>query len=135
MDNIPARDMERALLTAARWGYQSVVRTLVGKNVEINTPIPPDKTTPLLVATKCRQQGVIELLLEKGADIEAKIATVSHLCYSQQRMDVRGVSKLLLKKGADIEAKDCYGCTALPVATQNGYERVVRLLLDNNTII
>jgi ankyrin repeat protein len=40
------------------------------------------------------------------------------------------VVKLLLEEGAELETKDNYGQTPLSLAAGNGYEAVVKLLLE-----
>jgi ankyrin repeat protein len=39
------------------------------------------------------------------------------------------VVKLLLEKGADLESKNTFSQTPLSLATENGHEAVVKLLL------
>jgi uncharacterized protein len=60
---------------------------------------------------------VVQLLLEKGADIEAKNnndrSTALHFAAEK---GPKAVVRLLLKKGANIEAKDSNGRTALGLA-------------------
>jgi hypothetical protein len=76
----------------------------------------------------------VQLLLEKGTDIEAycdkgTALTVATL-YGQE-----GMVKLLLEKKASIEARNKYGSTPLIVAAVNGYVGIVQLLLEKGANI
>ncbi|QLI67824.1 Ankyrin-1 [Metarhizium brunneum] len=95
-----------------------------------------DGRTPLLWAAKNGHEAVAKLLLEKGANIEAKNS------FGDQRPLLvaaitgnKAVVKLLLEKGADIEAKDDKGQTPLSGAVMYGHEAVVRLLLEKGANI
>ena len=63
------------------------------------------QTTPLHLAAQGGKEQVVRLLLEKGADIEARDRTqqtpLHYAAYSGSEKLVR----LLLEKGADIEAR------------------------------
>jgi ankyrin repeat protein len=68
------------------------------------------------------------LLLEKGADLNAKThygQTVLHLAATNGH---ETVARLLLEKGVDVNEKTDGGKTALRMAAENGYQTVVRLL-------
>ncbi|KAH8652847.1 hypothetical protein BGZ61DRAFT_511129 [Ilyonectria robusta] len=88
--------------------------------------------TDLMVASYCGHRATVKLLLEKGADVEAKDKDYGRtpLWWAAEKGH-EAVVKLLLDKGADVEAKDkdCGG-TPLWWAAENGHEAVVKLLLD-----
>ena len=75
-------------------------------------------------------KAVVKLLLEKGAELEAKDG------YSRTPLSCavanghEAVVKLLLEKGAELEAKDKDSQTPLSYAAENGHEAVVKLLLE-----
>jgi ankyrin repeat protein len=73
----------------------------------------------------------VRLLLENGADIEARDSDYGRtpLSWAAERGSA-AVVKLLLKKGADIEATDNYCRTPLSWAAERGEEAVVKLLLE-----
>ncbi len=105
--------------------------------------------TPLQWAIRQRHEAVVRLLLEKGANFEAK----DHYGDSQiplmwaAREGHEAVVRLLLEKGADIEGfeapdeiadglkLDEDARTPLGQAAQNGHETVVRLLLEKGACI
>ena len=76
-------------------------------------------------------EKVARLLLENGADTEAKnIDGETALLWTADN-GFEAIVQLLLDKGADIEAKDNHKVTALFWADRHGFEAIVRLLLRN----
>eukprot|EP00757_Euglenozoa_sp_SAG-D1_P022366 gene22366-8885_t len=74
--------------------------------------------------------NVVKILLQAGADIEAKdqdgwtaLLIACHNGHSD-------VVEMLLQAGADIEAKDQHGWTALMEACHYGHSNVVEMLLQ-----
>jgi Ankyrin repeats (3 copies) len=89
-----------------------------------------DGMTALSWAAERGHEAVVRLLLEKGADVEAKADYGrTTLSWAAERGH-EAVVRLLLEKGADVEAKTQYGETALRKAVERGHEAVVRLLLE-----
>jgi ankyrin repeat protein len=113
----------RILLTKKTWKYS--FHKLADKKDILGQ-------SPLIYAARSGHEAVVRLLLERGADIEAKekgrgwtaliwAAGVGH----------EAVMRLLLERGADVEAKEKErGGTALIWAAALGHEAVVGLLLE-----
>ena len=80
---------------------------------------------------------IINILLEKGADINAKDNYGrTPLMHAIQYGCSEEVIKILLEKGADINAKDNYGWTPLMYAIQYGCsEEVIKILLEKGADI
>lgn len=96
---------------------------------------PPSHWTPLLWAARYGDLMIAELLLEKGADIEATDKNgYTPLSWAAQR-GYEAIARLLLEKGADIEARIKDGLTPLSLAAVNGREPITRLLLENGADI
>ena len=73
---------------------------------------------------------IIQLLLDKGADIEAKDGNNQTLLQeASKQWDLRKV-ELLLQEGADVGSKNSEGRTALHLAAKNGHSEGVKLLLS-----
>ena len=73
---------------------------------------------------------VVQLLLEKGADVEARDNDERTALHWAAREGHTTVMQLLLEKGADVEAKDICGRTPLRWAAYSGHAIVVQLLLE-----
>jgi ankyrin repeat protein len=76
-------------------------------------------------------EAVVELLLEKGADMESRDMNYGQTplwCAAKEGHEA--VVKLLLEKGADVESKDRVGRTPLSGAARGGHKAVVKLLLE-----
>jgi ankyrin repeat protein len=72
---------------------------------------------------------VAQLLLAKGADVEAEDDDRETALHKASSRGQKTVVELLLKKGADINVRGKYNMTTLQVAAQWGQEEVIRLLL------
>jgi ankyrin repeat protein len=84
--------------------------------------------TALAWAARRGHEAIVLLLLEKGADIEAKGYFGTALVEAASG-GYEAIVLLLLEKGADIEAKGYFG-TALVEAARKGHEAMVQLLLE-----
>ncbi|RYP58916.1 hypothetical protein DL769_008749 [Monosporascus sp. CRB-8-3] len=92
---------------------------------------PTDYFTDLMVASYYGHRAVVKLLLEKGAEIEAKDTEYRRtpLWWATEK-GYEAVVKLLVENGADVESKESKdGRTPLWQATEYGYEAIVKLLL------
>ena len=92
--------------------------------------------TPLLRACQSGKESVIRLLLDKGADIEARNPSKATplICAAEGQDEV--VIDLLLMRGAKIEAEDEFGWKPLHRTTINkGGVHVAKILLDHDANI
>ncbi|KAH7134386.1 hypothetical protein EDB81DRAFT_858982 [Dactylonectria macrodidyma] len=96
--------------------------------------------TDLMLASYYGHRVIAKLLLEKGAEIEAKDSEHGRtpLSWAAEKGHT-AVVKLLLEKGADVECKEeggrtplwwAAGWTPLPWDAGNGHEAIVKLLLE-----
>jgi ankyrin repeat protein len=88
--------------------------------------------TALYWAAKGGHPAVMQLLLENGADIEAKNSKGWTPLHSAAERGNEAVVYLLLEKRADAKAKDKSGWMALHSAARSGHKAIVRLLLSTN---
>ena len=85
-----------------------------------------------MIAAYHGYKDIVKVLLEKGADVNAKNDkddTALMLLTAKEVTDIE-IVKWLLEAGADVNAKNQYGNTALIWATKNGYTEIVELLLE-----
>lgn len=85
--------------------------------------------TPLCLAAMKGDNAIVELLVMKGASIEATdIGGRTALCYAAMK-NRKATAELLLLKGACIDVRDRYGRTALCLAAMGDHTATTELLL------
>ena len=94
-----------------------------------------DGMTPLHVAAAMGQKDTVQLLLAKGADVNAKSNDGETPLQVAAITNSKDVAELLLDKGADIDAKDAHGVTPLYYAVARGGRDMVELLLTKGADI
>jgi len=120
---------------AARAGHDSVVQLLLDSGVHVDAT-ERFEPTPFLCAALCQRISTALLLLDSGADIEARHksadgGTALHIFAASGNSSM---ISLLLALGANIEARDSRGrtpllCAAGPGGT--GRIQAIHLLLDH----
>lgn len=88
--------------------------------------------TNLMLSSYFGHDNVVKLLVENGADVEAKDSEYGRTALSWAAENGHtAISKLLVDNNADLETKDVrYGRTALSWAAGKGCEAVVKLLIE-----
>ncbi|MBD94842.1 MAG: hypothetical protein CL482_11380 [Acidobacteria bacterium] len=136
-------ERERPLMRAAWVGSLDVVTALLDAGADPNGAEPGRGQTALMWAVSERHPTVVEMLLERGADVHA--ATVSHLTGRAAERDVTGYTpllfaarvgdlesaRMLLDADANPNAAATDRLTALGLATIRGHVDVAMLLLDH----
>ena len=118
---------DTVLATASAFGISSILQgdELLGSN-----------SHPLLsFAAGAGHHQVVQLLLDKGVDVNAQSDTDES---ALQEACINGhdhIVHLLLGKGANVNARDMHGDTALQEACSNGYDQIVQILLDRGADI
>jgi len=106
---------------------------LLKAGAEADLAAGPDEERPLHTAA---QEGFIHgirVLLDHGADIEARnIDGETPLLIAARRQKYGAVS-LLIERGASLRAEDHYGCTVQALAAQRGDTHLARLLQGQQT--
>lgn len=114
------------------------------KKPKVIPPVPPPKfhqaggpqpaatpTSPLHMAALKGQCKIVDILLNKGADINALDSTGRtplHCGVEGERPDV---VKLLVERGADVTRTDAHGLSALHMAVEKGMEDAVVLFIEH----
>ena len=116
-----------ALMIAASQGDLSLVHLLVEKGSDVNTQREFGGMTALMCA---KDEGIICLLLAKGADINAK-----ELCGNTALMRAaidgeENIVRILLDHGANPDIASGYGRTPLITAAVQGFAGIVKMLVE-----
>jgi len=86
--------------------------------------------TPLMVAAIAGNDATVQLLLDRGANINTRCPDGNTALLMSVRYNNHSTAHLLCERGADINARDRYGNTALHCAASTGQKSIVQLLLD-----
>jgi uncharacterized protein len=127
-----------ALVEAARSGDVRAVEAALGEGGDVNSR-DADGLTPLMHAARgyrpeidnpapTDHPEVVELLIKRGADVNAKTDSGFIALFWAARYGHVRVAKALVAHGADVNAKDKDGMTALIWATTNRQVKIIELL-------
>jgi ankyrin repeat protein len=104
-----------------------ILKPLIEHGANVHTK-GRDGFTPLIIAIGHRQVNSIKLLIEKGADVNAKDDHGNTVLMAASQAET---IKLLIEKGADVNAKDEDGVTALMKACDRRLQtEFVKLLIE-----
>jgi ankyrin repeat protein/L-ascorbate metabolism protein UlaG (beta-lactamase superfamily) len=117
------------LFKAAKEGDLAKVQEMVGKNPELVKAKDEEGETPLHEAAAAGHIAIVEYLLTKGADIDARNNDNQNPLLHAAYYGKTPVVKLLLDKGADFKERDRYGRTVLHYPVREGYKDVVEILV------
>jgi ankyrin repeat protein len=105
---------------------------LLARGAQVNAR-DSDGAMPLHNAALSGHTGVAALLIQKGADLEARdTETGATPLYQAAAWGRIAVVELLIAKSADVNARSKAGVTPLGAAEKNGFAEVVQLLRRNH---
>lgn len=88
--------------------------------------------TPLYNACRSGWGDVVELMIKKGADVDAEsYGETPLLKVAGRKVNDVNLAKILINNDADVNAKDANGNTPLYLAILNKNSAMIKLLLDN----
>jgi ankyrin repeat protein len=117
---------------AASLGKMERVRMILARDAGAIDAHSADGFTPLHLAAFFGQPAVMELLLDRGARVDAISSNAMKLraLHSAAAADNLDAVTLLLARGAEVNAHQHGGFTALMAAASNGNLAMVSVLLD-----
>lgn len=124
------RQVERPLALAVRKGHVDVVKLLLQGGARLDAVGEGVWCSILELAILYQQDAVVQMLLERGVDIETTdYWDRTALCYAAS-LGHHNIIQLLLDHGASTEATDNSGMTALHKAAENGLLAATQGLLQ-----
>jgi ankyrin repeat protein len=117
---------QTALHLAAEGGHTEVVKLLLEKGAEINSP-GGLYGRPLQHAVRSRNEALVRLLLDKGADINAQGGVTKSALIEAVDLGLEGLVRLLVENGANVNAKgpEYHDSTPLQLAVRMGRKAIV----------
>jgi ankyrin repeat protein len=121
---------ETPLYETVKSGNIAEVQRLLDSGANVNAQNKMLKNTPLHGAAAGGKTDVAALLLDRGADIEARTVLGVTPLHDAANAGYAATVALLLDRGANIEARTQMGDTPLHGAAVGDHREVVTLLLD-----
>lgn len=118
-----------SLHVAARWGDLDQVGQFLSKGADINARDEGEGNTPLHWATVAGNNAIAELLIAKGAEVDAKNDNGNTPLSLATVTDDEPIAQLLIAKGADVNTKNNKRTTPLILAAFTGHKDVAQLLI------
>ena len=106
-------EADRALLKAAEKGNIKAVKQAIADGADVNANDKDFVWTPLHYAVRHGHKEIAELLIEKGANVNAKNKYRTTPLHRAAAWDHKEVAELLIAEGADVNARDNGGRTPL----------------------
>lgn len=134
---------DTALHIATYAGFTQVVKNLLEiKGVKVDT-VNKTGETALHLASSLGDSQIVEVLLKNGkanpllVDNDGKSALhfIATYGFISLKDDVSDVINLLLQEGVNLHSLDNNGKSALQIATQNGNENVVKVIMEKTNEI
>jgi ankyrin repeat protein len=126
------RGAPMSVFEAAATGYADRVRRMLDDQPELLTSISHDGWTPLHLAAHFGRLDVVNLLLARGAEVDARSTNVTantplHAALAGAHP---AAARRLIDRGADVNAVEAGGYTPLHQAADQGDAEMVRVLLE-----
>lgn len=125
------------LMLASMNGHTAAVKLLLDKGSDINAQIETNKNTALTLACFQGRHEVVNLLVERKANIEHRAKTGLTPLMEAASGGYVEVGRILLDKGADVNAPHVPSSkdTALTIAADKGHYKFCDLLLSRGAMV
>jgi len=110
-------------------GDVDTVRRYLEQGGNVNAKYGFDGNTPLQRAAQNNNKDMVEMLIAKGADVNAKDKDGNTPLQRAAQNNNKDMVEMLIAKGADVNAKDKDGNTPLQRAAQHNRKDVAELLI------
>jgi len=128
----PSTDVAHSIHDAVDNGNIEAVKQHLAAGVDVNVKATGGGWTPLHYATVNDRKEITELLIDEGANVNAKDNDGDTALHIASGKGHKEIAELLIAKGADVSAKDeDIGATPLHLAAQEGRMKVAKLLITN----
>lgn len=136
IDRLLAAGVEPTLWEACALGLKEKAVELVRRDPAAISGYSHDGWTPLHLAAFFGHRDLAALLLERGADVNARSKSATfgpantplHAAAANRQVEV---AELLVARGADVNARDGSGFTPLALAANSRSDLLMLLLLEN----
>ncbi|RYN72660.1 hypothetical protein AA0120_g12741 [Alternaria tenuissima] len=129
IDSKDSRD-RTVLWWSSRNDCEMSARLLLAADSALVNSKDKDGKTPLFIAAEQGNVGVIEVLLDKGADVNAQGGRYGNALQAALEKGYTEIATLLLDKDADVNAQGGLYSNALQAAAARGHKEMATLLLD-----
>jgi hypothetical protein len=121
---------KRGMLFPTMWlGNETVIAYLIGLgNLDIHQR-DQERRTPLYIAAEEGYNVVVQLLVDKGAEVNAQSGHYGNALRAASYRGHEQVVKMLLEAGAEVNAQSGHYGNALQAASYQGHKQVVKMLL------
>ena len=136
--NEPGGTYGSPLQGAAANGHEQIVDIFLStKGIDVNAQQfyissagESEETSPLYLASEGGHIRVVKSLLDRGVDVNARVAQWATALTVAAVSGHKEVVELLIERGADLNEDNDYGSGALEAAAQYGHEEIAELLFE-----
>ncbi|KAJ7697694.1 ankyrin repeat-containing domain protein [Mycena rosella] len=118
-----------AIYGTVYYSHEQMLLLLIEKGFNVNAR--GRYGTVLHFAVVWRQERMVQLLLQHGADVNRQGGEYGTVLQAASYKGYEEIVEILLEHGADLDAQGGSYGTALQAASDKGYKRIVQMLLDN----